>query len=136
MPFKTQLTATEIGTWKGRAVWKLDTPMIYETDAGQTITVPAGLETDFASVPRVPIVYDLWGDRAHHEGVLHDYLYRYNSEPVVPKWKADALFLEAMKSRGAPWWVYLPMYRAVVAFGGPSYHMMSVRALYELEAKE
>ena len=41
-----------------------------------TITVPTGFFTDFASVPRMPFVFLLFGDVAHEAAVIHDYLYR------------------------------------------------------------
>lgn len=44
-------------------------------DSYRIITVPAGFKTDFASVPRLPCVYLLMGNKAHKAAVLHDYLY-------------------------------------------------------------
>ena len=41
-----------------------------------TITVPTGFLTDFASVPRMPFVFLLFGDVAHEAAVIHDYLYK------------------------------------------------------------
>ena len=84
-------------------------------------------ETDFASVPRVPIVYNAWGDRAHREAVLHDYLYRIDSVPVVEKSQADKVFLEAMQSTGKPWYISRFMYWGVCVGGGSSYHKKNVR---------
>jgi hypothetical protein len=78
------------------------------------IDVPAGFVSDFASVPRVPIVYEAFGDKAHMEAVVHDYLYQ---KHLVSKHKADRVFLEAMKSRRKPLWVRWGMYLGVV-FGG------------------
>jgi hypothetical protein len=117
--------------------WKLEAPLRYASDilghVGRTpegftiavpciITVPAGFLTDFASVPRVPIVFWFWGDRAHREAVLHDYLYRVDSDPVVERSRADRAFLEAMGSRGKSWGVRWPMYLGVRIGGGAAYH--------------
>jgi hypothetical protein len=66
---------------------------------------------------------------------MHDYLYRVDSKPEVKKETADALFLEAMQSRGVSWLIRWPMYEAVSMFGGPSYHRMKVGELYELDAE-
>jgi hypothetical protein len=54
--------------------------------------------------------------------VLHDYLYRIDSEPIVEFSTANRVFLEAMKSRDKPWWVRWPMYLGVCAGGLASYH--------------
>lgn len=84
-------------------------------------------ETDFASVPRVPFIYEAWGDRAHREAVLHDYLYRIDSIPVVSYSQANDIFLEAMKSTGKPWYISRFMYLGVVFGGFTSYHKRRVR---------
>jgi hypothetical protein len=82
------------------------------------LTIPAGFVTDFSSVPRVPIVYMLFGDRAHHESVPHDYLYQTH---LVSKSVADRVFLEAMQSRGKSAFIRNSMYLGVVLGGGSSY---------------
>ena len=87
----------------------------------------ACFETDFASVPRVPIVYEAWGDRAHREAVLHDYLYRTDSIPVVTYSQANSVFLEAMKSTGKPFHIRWPMYLGVLFGGWTAYHKKCVR---------
>lgn len=95
----------------------------YQREAGHPapdgiIRIAAGFVTDFASVPRVPIAYMLFGDRAHHESVPHDFIYQTH---IAPKSVADSLFLEAMKVRGKPWYIRYPMYEGVVLGGGSSY---------------
>ena len=123
-------------------IWVVSPPLVYTSQLlNCTIIVPSGyeiegegleepllFETDFASVPRVPIFYEMWGDRAHREAVLHDYLYRKNSIPVVTKHQADKVFLEAMISTGKPWYISRPMYYGVVFGGGSSYHKLYVRS--------
>jgi hypothetical protein len=54
--------------------------------------------------------------------VLHDYLYRTDSEPVVTRAEADEHFKMAMISRGQPWHIYYPMWLGVRICGGPAYH--------------
>ena len=105
--------------------WELLSDLVYETDVAMLyflptfkITVPKGFVTDFASVPRVPIVYSLFGDRAHREAVVHDYLYQTH---LVPKAMADKVFLEAMKARGKSPFVRYGMYWGVVLGGAGSY---------------
>jgi len=121
---------TELDThMKGDKVHVLDSPLVYVSELLDTIIeVPAGFETDLASVPRIPIIYELWGNRAHREAVIHDYLYRYDSIPLVARPIADAVFREAMKARGVSWWIRWPMWAGVCLGGWGSYHKRSVRA--------
>jgi hypothetical protein len=87
---------------------------------------PTWFETDFASVPRLPVLWEMWGDRAHREAVLHDWLYRKDSVPCVAKEIADGIFLEAMKSTGKPWHISYPMYWGVKLGGFTAYHKKNV----------
>ncbi len=77
--------------------WEVLSPLVYESDIAGRIEVPAGLVTDFASVPRIPLVYWLFGDRAHMAAVVHDYLYQTH---VHARDVADAVFYEAMAASG------------------------------------
>jgi hypothetical protein len=123
-------------------IWIVDSPLKYWSEFLNCLIVvppwfetkepdpegePSFFETDFASVPRVPFAYSLWGDRAHREAVLHDYLYRFDSVPVVTYSQANDVFLEAMKSTGKPWYISYPMYAGVVALGWTAYHKKRVR---------
>ncbi len=59
-----------------QGLWELVEPLSFHSDLlGRTITAPAGHRTDFCSVPRVPFVYDILGDRARKSGTIHDWLY-------------------------------------------------------------
>ena len=107
-------------------VWSLDSPLIYESDIVGTITVPAGFQTDFASVPRVPFIYEAFGDRAHREAVLHDYLYRIDSVPLVTYSQANNVFFEAMRERGKGYIVSYGMYWGVVLGGWTAFHKKKV----------
>jgi hypothetical protein len=101
--------------------WTLLSPLTYWS-AGlvRQITVPSGFTTDFASVPRLPFLYALFGNIAQEEAVIHDYLYR--REGGVTRAQADATFLEAMEVMGKPWHVRWPMYLGVRAGGWASFH--------------
>ena len=115
----------------GRSVddklWLLLSPLHYESDILGPIKVPLGFMTDFASVPRVPIAYMLFGDRAHHESVIHDYLYRTDSVPQATYSQANDVFLEAMKVRGKDYFVRYAMYWGVVLGGWTAYHKKRVK---------
>ena len=108
------------------SIWILDAPLIYESDIVGKIAVPMQFETDFASVPRIPLFYTLFGNRAHREAVIHDYLYRQDSMPAVERKIADAVFLEAMEVRGKSFFVRWPMYFGVRLGGWTAYHKHKV----------
>ena len=107
-------------------IWLILAPLIYRSGMLGKITVPAGFQTDFASVPRVPIFYRLYGDRAHRESVIHDYLYRIDSKPCAGFDIANLVFLEAMVCRGKPRLTRCGMYRGVCLGGKARYHELFV----------
>jgi hypothetical protein len=96
--FTTKLVAEEIE----EGLWLLHEPLVYESDLlGKTIVVPTGFETDFASVPRIPLAFLLTGGKANKAAVIHDYLY---AKQEVSRAQADSVFLEAMKVSNQPGW--------------------------------
>ena len=107
-------------------IFKLASPLMYHTDLLDCdIVVPINFYSDGASVPRIPIVFDSWGDRVHREAVLHDYLYCYDSQPPHNFDESNAIFLEAMESRNVPGYISKPMYEAVCFFGKQFYNKRS-----------
>jgi hypothetical protein len=76
------------------------------------ISIPAGFDTDFASVPRVPIIFWLTGDTSRKAAVVHDWLYR---TQTVSRHVADAVLFEA--SDNEPLWRRVVMWAGVRAFG-------------------
>ena len=121
--FKTELDARLKDDDK---IWIIDSPLLYQSDILGPITVPVGFETDFASVPRIPLFYTLFGDRAHRESVIHDYLYRLDAIPQATRSQADDVFLEAMKCRGKGFFVRYAMWMGVRAGGWTAYHKRKV----------
>jgi hypothetical protein len=107
-------------------IWILDSSLIYESDIVGPVSVPAGFETDLASVPRLIVIYELWGNRCHREAVIHDYLYRIDSVPQASKLQADRTFLEAMKVLGKPFYIRWFMFAGVAAFAWMSFHRRKV----------
>jgi hypothetical protein len=104
-------------------IWLLHEPLVYDSELLDcTVTVPVGFQTDLASVPRVPVLYVKWGNRAHREAVIHDYLYRIDSIPVVTFDQANNVFKEAMVARGKTKDIYEGMYKGVCLGGKSSYH--------------
>lgn len=98
--------------------WVVVQPVVYQSDvAGRTITVPFGFVTDLASVPRLPLVYDLCGSTASEAAIVHDYLY---STHLVDRATADAVLREASAVTGVPAWRRWLMW-AGVRVGGASH---------------
>lgn len=107
------LTELDVELRDDDSVWVTRNPLLYESDLAGMIEVPAGFYTDFASVPRVPVAYAFFGDRAHRESVIHDYLFRKDAVPNVSFMTANRVFLEAMKLRGKSFLIRYPMYWGV-----------------------
>ena len=108
-------------------IWTYRNPFFFYSEILDCeIWIPSGFESDFASVPRVPFIYSVWGGRAHRESGLHDYLFRKNSIPVVSFFTANAVFKEAMEYRKKPYYIRYPMYAGVCAGSYFCYHKRSV----------
>jgi len=71
----------------GRQVWALTRPLTYRTAAGDTITVPAGMSTDLASIPRWARVALPPDGPWLKAAVIHDFLYR--TSGTCRRWKAS-----------------------------------------------
>lgn len=114
--FQTMLYArkeSEAGSG-GRARWVLQSDLVFHSDLVGTVRVPAGFDTDFASVPRAPFAYWLAGDTAHASAAVHDYLCR-DVYPAGITWRtAAAVFREAMQHEGVPAWRRAVMHWAVM----------------------
>lgn len=94
MPFKQRTLKVE--THDGHNITLLE-PLVYVTEAGETITIPAGAESDGASTPQV-----IWNQLPPFgtywlATVLHDFLYRLSSKTQL---ECDDLLFEAMCSLG------------------------------------
>ena len=63
------ISELEVKLAKGDGICEPAAPLAYWSPLVGRIQVPAGFQTDFASVPRLPIAYWLYGARAHREGV-------------------------------------------------------------------
>ena len=127
------LTELDIGLCpSNEGIWWLRTPLVYYSDLLKTeiVVPPAYIDvkfyTDLASVPRIPIIYELWGNRAHTEAVIHDFLFCKNSFPSVSFVMANRIFLEAMQVREKPAYISYPMFTGVMAFSYPAFHRRNV----------
>lgn len=112
----SQFSDRPIVQFVGDGIWTLHTELSYASDLmGQTITVPAGFQTDFASVPR--FFWRLFPPTGNYcpAAVIHDWLYRMTD---VDRKLCDDVFLEGMAVLGVNWITRYTIYRAVRIFGG------------------
>lgn len=104
MPFLTELHTVAAAV---SGEWRLTRPLIYSSRRyGQVIEAHAGFVTDYASVPRLPLVYALVGDTGHREAVIHDYLYRHGA-PTWTRRQADQIFRDALLEHEPAWRAWL-----------------------------
>jgi hypothetical protein len=99
--------------------WRLLRSFSYNSAVAKArIIVPNGFVTDFASVPRLPLVFLVVGDMAQAAAVIHDWLY---TTGVFPKAIADAVFYEAMRASGIDFFHAKLMYWGVAYGGGTAW---------------
>lgn len=82
-----------------------------------TFIVPEGFRTDFASVPRLPVIYLAFANRGKRPAVFHDWLYE--THELGSRLESDIAFLDAMEAELIIPPVRVPMYRGV-RIGGAS----------------
>lgn len=94
-------------------LWAVYVPI--ETEVlGVKIEIPKGFITDFATVPRLPVVYLLFGNCIYFSAVVHDFLY---TNHITTRLKADKVFLKLMENENVPEWRHHLMYAAVRVWG-------------------
>lgn len=99
--------------------WVLTSELAFSSSVlNRLVIVPAGFETDFASVPRLPFTFWLFGAVAQESAVVHDYLY---STGTCSRKLADEVFAEASKACGVSAWRRGPMWLGVRLFGAGRY---------------
>ena len=125
MGFLNNLSATKIGS----SQWlRLDHPLMYQSEKlNRVIAVPAGFVCDKESIGRwLGVAYILLANTSERGGVLHDYLYRYDSEPSLTRAMADEIYREACLLAGNSKWKAYSKWLGVRLGGRWSYHKKSV----------
>jgi hypothetical protein len=110
---------------EGRQCVRLLEPLVYHVgsdDSSEVITVPAGFETDWASVPWFADgLIPAFGPHAR-PAILHDYLYATRGlNGWYSRKRCDEIFLEALEVVGVPWLKRSAMFRAVRLGGGKGF---------------
>lgn len=109
--------------------WELLEALIYKSDTlSDYIVVPKNFVTNFASVPRIPFMYLLFGGIGDEAATLHDWLYSTLCSIDVSRTKADKILrgviIECLTKDGkAKWKAILIAYAmwAGVRIGGASH---------------
>lgn len=103
-----------------RQLWEVMQPLVYQSAVARArFCMPAGLVTDLASVPRLPLAFLLTGDIIHAEAIVHDWLY--GTRMVATQAIADAVLAEAMVVLEKPAWRRWLIYRGVRLGGASSW---------------
>jgi hypothetical protein len=100
----------------GSKYWRTAKELLYINDIGIRIKVPAGFQTDGASIPRIfwSIVGHPLNGKHARAAVIHDFMYEAG---IYSKENADNTFLEAMKADGVSKIRRTIIYYAVKLFG-------------------
>lgn len=96
----------------------LDSLVYHSIKYGVKISCPYGFISDGPSVPRIPLLYFLFGHRGKRAAVLHDYLYR---NLLFSKSICDDIYKEALGDSGKNWFTTNGMYAGVVVGGNSSF---------------
>jgi hypothetical protein len=103
---------------------KLLAPFAFHSSLlAETVVVPMGFITDFASVPRIIGAWLLYGGKGKRASVLHDWLY---SSKLVSRSISDAVFEEALKASGYASWEVSGMYAGVRVGGWVAWNKENV----------
>ena len=126
MPFLTPLDVRLVCENETRCIWELLAPLEYE-GYGYFVSVPVGFQTDFASIPRDYILWRRFGGRFNMEAVVHDYVYRKDSVPLLTKDEADRLLWQTLMESGTYSRIFCNLvYDGVHLGGDSSYHKLNV----------
>ncbi len=124
-PFPDTLLLEDAGMRRGSRVFRITTRFRYHSSLG-LIEVPAGTETDGASVPRAFwTIFEPFGEY-FGAAVIHDFLYSPENHEY-DRWESDIIFKEAMFNSGVPWHKREPIYHAVRMFGSRSFRGLPPR---------
>ncbi len=102
----------------------------YSDLLGESIWVPEGFVTDFASVPRIIGAWLLYGGKGRRAAVIHDWIY---STQMVRRSVGDAIFEEALKASQYDAWEVSGMYAGVRLGGWVAWNKKNVPQEPEVE---
>lgn len=125
MPFTTPVHLNapvhEGGRWTTvEAINFQSTHFTYPGGKPKNYIVPAGYETDLASVPRWPLVYWFVGGRGTVAAITHDWNYEFGMrlKQIASRQEADDLYREMLVEMGVSALVAKSMWLGVRMAGG------------------
>lgn len=120
MSWLTYLRVEDDGFDKaGREIWCGLEPLGFRSKRFGDVITPPGFRSNYASVPRLPLVFLMAGGRASKAAYLHDCEYTLRR---MSREDADDLFLEALLlNPSIPEGLAHSMHKAVRWFGGHSW---------------
>jgi hypothetical protein len=92
---ETSISCIKLDPLKDGKTFRLIDPVKFQT-FGFSCVIPAGFETDFASMP---LKLARWG-KYGWAAILHDYLYSKDCELILTRTRADGLFYIFMRHMG------------------------------------
>lgn len=110
MAFESDVVVRELDALR----WRLVEPLVY-TGAKESFTVPAGFETDFASVPTAFGWLLPRAGRYTKAAILHDYLCRESAAGRFDRDDADGIFRRTMRELDVPFLRRWIMWAAVAS---------------------
>jgi len=129
-PFTKPLIVKYVGEHDKRAIWEIQETFVYyigSLDSDSFIEVPAGFQTDFATIPKA--FWSIFPPTGKYTkaAVVHDYLTANKGEIIMiimngevrlfSKKESDLIFLEAMSVLGVSHTIRKMMYYTVRVFG-------------------
>lgn len=107
-----------------RRIYELAEMMVYEVSYGKlniestyqcfdTIIVPKGFRTDFATIPIILQLFLGNRDSYMEESIFHDAMCEYD----VPRWVANSKMRAIMLALGRPWWKRFAIFWGLMIFG-------------------
>lgn len=94
MAWLTRLRVEDDGFDKsGREIWRGIDYAAFRSKRFGTVVTPPGFRSNYASVPRLPLVFLMAGGRASKEAYFHDFAYTVRQ---MDREDADDLFLEML----------------------------------------
>lgn len=104
---------------RDRKTWTTDSDVYWhDRKSDCCIVIPAGYDTDLASVPAVLRPICATYGAYNRASIVHDWLYEVRglisvSGPKFTRWQCDRIFFDIMVTDGVPAWQAVAMYWAV-----------------------
>jgi hypothetical protein len=89
--------------WEGDGLWSVYAPFIVNHRRYGEIIVPVGTLTDGPSIPKIPVLYERYRDRAWPPAAVHDYGYDKSCVYQFPREVWDQIFHDLMDELYPGW---------------------------------